>query len=130
MKEGRASYHSIRHSDQSSATHKRDVEQAKLRKKKERAVLVEWIEEKEPFASDVSLLGGGQRFALRKAERGRFLETISSAAWEKELTEAENNLAWYHQRRKNSKSGYTVRKVKDRTKLGENDKLSRNDTDL
>lgn len=130
MKQGRASYHSIRHSDQSSATHKRDVEQAKLRKKKERAVLVEWIDEKEPFASDVSLLGGGQRFALRKVDGGRFLESISSADWEKELTDAENNLSWYHQPRKNSKSGYTVRKVKDRTKLGEKDKRSRNDTDL
>ena len=93
-------------------------------------MLVEWVDEKEPFGSDVSMLGGGKRFALRERDKGRELVPISSVEWEKELTDAENDLSWYHQPRINSKSGYTVRKVKDRTKLGENDKRSRSDTDL
>jgi hypothetical protein len=130
MKAGRATVHSIRHSDQSSETHQRDVEQAKANRNKRKALWVEVVDEKEPFRSDVSLLGGGQRFALRNKDGKRRLETISSPVWEAELLEQKNSLSWYHQPRKNSKSGYTVRKIKDRTKLGDRDRRSRNDTDL
>lgn len=130
MKAGRATVHSIRHSDQSSETHKRDVEQAKVNRNKKKALWVEVVDEKEPFRSDVSLLGGGRRFALRQKDGKRKLESMSSRAWEDELIEQKNSLSWYHQPRKNSKSGYTVRKIKDRTKLGDRDRRARNDTDL
>lgn len=130
VKRGIASYHSIRHSDQSSETHKKDVEQAKQNRDKRRAIKVEIADDKVPFASDVSLLGGGRRFAMRERDGRRCVMTINSHDWDRELDERKSDLSWYHQPRNKSKSGYVVRKIKDRTKLSEKDKQSRDDTDL
>ena len=130
MKAGRASYHSIRHSDQNSETHKRDVAQAKQNRNQRKAIIVEPLEENGVFGSDLSLLGQGRKFGLGNKDGKRVLVALNSSDWEEQLARSKNNLSWYHQARKNTKSGYTVRKVRDRTKLGEKDKRARADSDL
>jgi hypothetical protein len=130
MKAGRASYHSIRHSDQNSETHKRDVAQAKKKRNQRKAIIVEPLEENGVFGSDLSLLGQGRKFGLGNKDGKRVLVALNSLDWEEQLARSKNNLSWYHQARKNTKSGYTVRKVRDRTKLGEKDKRARADSDL
>jgi hypothetical protein len=92
--------------------------------------MVEPLEENVVFGSDLNLLGQGRKFGLRNKDGKRVLVALNSSDWEEQLARSKNNLSWYHQARKNTKSGYTVRKVRDRTKLGEKDKRARADSDL
>lgn len=81
-----------------------------------------------PFVSKVSAIGPGRNwFRDSKGE----LREVGSAEWATGIAAIEVENSWYHQRQvRKGKVGYNERKVKDRSKLGANDKKGRAFTDV
>lgn len=76
-----------------------------------------------PFVSNVSSVGSGRNW-LRDS-KDEFRE-VGSAEWATGIAAIEAENSWYHQRQvRKGKVGYNERKVKDRCKLGSNDKNGR-----
>lgn len=81
-----------------------------------------------PFVSNVSSVGSGRNWF--RDLKGEFRE-VGSAEWATGIAAIEVENSWYHQRQvREGKVGYNERKVKDRCKLGSNDKNGRALTDV
>ena len=123
----------VKHGVASHPDHQRDKEQNKKRaaKGKKTAYLPYEIADPqgyEPFQSDVSLIGGGRNWIVR---RGRRLIALDGDKWIEMMVRLGRANASYQGRQvRKGKVCYYRRKVRDRMKLSETDKNLRPESDV
>lgn len=130
-KRGRLSRDSGLHGDARSKLHAiHQQHNKKRRSRRVEHVAHDVVDERDydPFVSNVSAIGTGRNWF--RDSKGNFRE-VGSAEWATGIAAIEVENSWYHQRQvREGKVGYNERKVKDRTKLGSNDKKDRAFTDV
>ncbi len=130
-KNGRLSRDSGLHGDARSklhAIHQQHNKKRRGRRVEYRAHDVADDRDYDPFVSNVSAVGQGRNWFRNPSGE---LREVGSAEWATGIAAIELENSWYHQRQvRNGKVGYNERKVKDRTRLGPNDKKERAFTDV